>query len=241
MPVYAPSYKKGPHVFRNREFMVISYVTDLEALKAAVPEPLEPDLSNGPVVRFEFIKMPDCNEFGAYTESGQVIPVTYNGQKGNYSHSMFLDDLGPVVWGREVLGFPKKMGVPEFRVDSISKDCLIGVLRYGELEIARASMGFKWEAFDLEKVRAAMEAPNFLIKLIPDVDHSPKVCELVSYPIVDVTIKQAWTGPAALQLFDHALAPISQLPVRKVVGGLHFVSDLTLGTGAVAYDYLRVS
>lgn len=239
MPIYSPSYKKGPHIFRNREFMIISYETDLEALKQAVPEPLELDLSSGPIVKYEFIKMPDCNEFGSYTESGQVIPVLFNGRKGNYVHSMFLDDICPIVGGREVWGFPKKYGIPEFRVDSVSKDCYIGILKYGELEIARATMGYKFEAVDTEKLRKAMECDNYLIKLIPDVDYEPKICQLVNYPIENVTVKEAWTGPASLQLFDHALAPISKLPVKKIVGALHFISDLTLGKGKVDYDYLN--
>ena len=48
----------------------------------------------------------------------------------------------------------------------------------------------------------------------------------------------AWSGPAALQLFAHALAPVAQLPVLEVVSGVHIVSDLTLGLGTVVHDYL---
>jgi acetoacetate decarboxylase len=33
--------------------------------------------------------MPDSTGFGNYTESGQVIPVTFNGQEGGYTHAMF--------------------------------------------------------------------------------------------------------------------------------------------------------
>jgi acetoacetate decarboxylase len=55
----------------------------------------------------------------------------------------------------------------------------------------------------------------------------------------DVTVKGAWSGPAALQLFHHALAPVAQLPVLEIVSGVHIVSDLTLGLGTVVHDYLR--
>ena len=54
----------------------------------------------------------------------------------------------------------------------------------------------------------------------------------------DVSVKGAWSGPAALQLFHHALAPVAQLPVLEVVSGVHILSDLTLGLGAVVHDYL---
>ena len=53
-----------------------------------------------------------------------------------------------------------------------------------------------------------------------------------------MTVKGAWGGPAALELFQHALAPVAQLPVLEVVSGVHVVSDLTLGLGSVVYDYL---
>ena len=51
-------------------------------------------------------------------------------------------------------------------------------------------------------------------------------------------MKEAWTGPAALGLFPHALADVAKLPVREVVSALHFKADLTLGLGTVAFDYL---
>jgi acetoacetate decarboxylase len=47
------------------------------------------------------------------------------------------------------------------------------------------------------------------------------------------------TGPAALDLHPHALAPVAELPVFEVLSGIHIVTDLTLGLGKVVYDYLR--
>ena len=41
MPLTNPSFPPGPYRFFNREFFVITYRTDPEALAAVVPEPLE--------------------------------------------------------------------------------------------------------------------------------------------------------------------------------------------------------
>ena len=79
MPLNNPSYPPGPYRFYNREFMVITYRTDIDALRAVVPEPLE---IIEPIVKYEFIRMPDSTGFGDYTETGQVIPVSFNGEKG---------------------------------------------------------------------------------------------------------------------------------------------------------------
>ena len=67
-----PSYPAGPYRFIDREFLVITYETDPELIRAGLPEPLEP--IDQPIVHYEWIKMPDSSGFGSYTESGLVIP-----------------------------------------------------------------------------------------------------------------------------------------------------------------------
>jgi acetoacetate decarboxylase len=100
-------------------------------------------------------------------------------------------------------------------------------------------MGYKHREADLAQVKASLEAPNFLFKIIPHVDGSPRICELVEYHLEDVTIKGAWTGPPALHLSPHALAPVAELPVLEIVSAIHILADLTLGLGEVVHDYLR--
>src|SRR5207249_7474454 len=106
MPLHSPSYPPGPYRFINREYMIITYRTDRAALEKVVPKPLE---IVDPVVKYEFIRMPDSTGFGDYTESGQVIPVRFSGEIGGYVHAMFLDDDPPIAGGRELWGFPKKL------------------------------------------------------------------------------------------------------------------------------------
>ena len=67
---------------------------------------------------------------------------------------------------------------------------------------------------------------------------APQVCELVRMQITDLTIKGAWSGPGRLQLFEHALAPMADLPVREVVAVSHILTDLSLGPGTAVHDYL---
>jgi acetoacetate decarboxylase len=100
-------------------------------------------------------------------------------------------------------------------------------------------MGYKHRAADLVQVKASLAAPNFLLKIIPHVDGTPRICELVEYHLEDVMIKGAWVGPAALHLSPHALAPVAELPVLEVVSANHLLVDLTLGLGKVVHDYLQ--
>ena len=107
MPLTNPAFPRGPYRFFDREYLIVTYRTDEDALRAVVPEPLE---VVEPIVKYEFIRMPDSTGFGDYTESGQVIPVRFRGEHGVYVHSMYLDDDAAIVGGRELWGFPKKLG-----------------------------------------------------------------------------------------------------------------------------------
>ena len=163
MPMTSPAYPKGPYRFINREFLIVTYETDLDILKQVVPEPLE---VTDPIVKFEFIRMPDSTGFGNYTESGQVIPVTYKGKKGGYVHSMYLDDEAPIAAGREIWGFPKKLAKPCMCVES---ETLIGRLDYETCQVAVATMGYKYNMLDIKKVHESLLAPSYLLKIIPHV------------------------------------------------------------------------
>jgi acetoacetate decarboxylase len=233
MPLTSPAYPPGPYRFYNREYMIITYRTDPERLRAVVPEPLE---VTEPIVKYEFIRMPDSTGFGDYTETGQVIPVTFEGRAGGYTHCMFLNDHPPIAGGRELWGFPKKLADPSLKPDI---DALVGRLDYHGVPVALATMGYKHKAADHAAVLASMQAPNFLLKIIPHVDGSPRICEIVEYALTDIDLKGAWTGPAALSLTPHALAPVAELPVLEVLGAVHILADLTLDLGKVVYDYMQ--
>lgn len=233
MPLTNPAFPPGPYRFVNREYFIIRYRTDPEALRRIVPEPLQ---FSEPVVNYEFIRMPDSTGFGDYTESGQVIPVSYQGHAGSFVHQMFLNDHPPIAGGRELWGFPKKLAQPKLAVEI---DTLVGTLNYGSVRIATGTMGYKHLALDAATEARKLAAPNFLLKIIPHVDGTARICELVRYHCEDITVKGAWTGPAALDLYSHALAPVAELPVLQVLSAKHIVADLTLGLGTVVHDYLR--
>lgn len=232
MPLTNPSFPRGPYRFTDREYVIITYRTDPAAIAAVVPEPL---VAPDPIVKYEFIRMPSSTGFGDYTESGQVIPVTFNGEEGSYVHAMYLDDDAPIAGGRELWGFPKKLATPKLQHEG---EVIVGTLHYGSVLCATATMGFKHVALNRDDVAKSLLKPNFLIKIIPHVDATPRICELVRYYLADVTVKEAWTAPADLQLFRHVSADVARLPVLEVLSAVHFVADLTLGLGEVAHDYL---
>ena len=156
-----------------------------------MPEPLQVD---EPLVKYEFIRMPDSTGFGDYTESGQVIPVSLKGRKGGYTHCMFLNDEPPIAGGRELWGFPKKLAEP---------DACASRSRHARRH-PRLRSGARRHRHDGLQARArgprrsqglAASAPNFLLKIIPHVDGTARICELVEYRLEDIELKGAWAGP----------------------------------------------
>jgi acetoacetate decarboxylase len=107
----------------------------------------------------------------------------------------------PIASGREVWGFPKKLASPTLRTEI---DTLVGTLDYGPVRVATATMGYKHKTADLASVKASLAEPNFLLKIIPHVDGTPRICELVEFYLKDVDLKGAWTGPSSLNLWSHA-------------------------------------
>jgi acetoacetate decarboxylase len=245
MPAAAPSYPKGPYRFVNREYFIVTYESDPEAIRKALPEPLQP--APGNLVAYEFIKMPDSSGFGDYMESGVVIPCLFEGKEVNFTVMMFLDDEPPMTGGREIWGFPKKYGNPELKV---IHDTLTGILKYDDERVAMGTMRYKTEDLvSKDLAHAEMRDPDAIIakltktqinlKLIPGVDGSMQIAQLVAYNMCDATIKGAWSGEARLHLVPHVNAPVADFPVKRIIGGSHFIADITLPYGKVIHDYLN--
>jgi acetoacetate decarboxylase len=232
-PLGAPAYPSGRYRFTGREYLNVLYRTDAEAMRRVVPEPLT---VGDPLVKFEVMRMPDVTGLGSFTESGQVLQVEYEGESADYLHAMYVDSLASIASGREISAFPKKAGAPSLYVDS---DTLVGTLDYGTLRVATATMGYKHAPLTEEDAVAEVGRPTYGLKMLPGYDRRPRILELVRSQITDITVRGAWTGPARLQLFEHALAPLADLPVREIVSASHILADLTLGRASLVHDYLQ--
>ncbi|MGI6154130.1 MAG: acetoacetate decarboxylase family protein [Christensenellaceae bacterium] len=111
----------GDLIFRPSEVLTILYETKAEIIKRILPPPLVP--YEKPYVIIAYNNFKDVN-FDAglrgpgYRETALYIPATYEGKMGTYVAAMTLNtDLGTIM-GREIAGYPKKVGT----VDHYYKD-----------------------------------------------------------------------------------------------------------------------
>lgn len=234
MPAASASYGRPPCRYINREFFTVCYESEPAAIRLAVPEPLQPDGSN--TVLYEWIKMPDSSCLGSYEESGIVIPCTFKGEPCNFTAQMYLNNGPAILAGREIWGFPKKWGKPCLRVEET--ETLTGTLHYNSILVAMGTMPFKYKVLDNTSIAESIAKTQVNLKLIPDVDGSPKIAQLVAYNLESIIVKGGWSGPARLSLTPHVNAPVADLPVKSCIGGKHFIADLTLPYAKVMHDYL---
>lgn len=233
MPFTSPAYPRGPYRYVGRETFTIAYRSDAAAVAQVVPEPLA---AAGDEARLVFTAMPDSTGFGRYHMCTQSIPVHLpDGIAANYLRFMFVDAHPPSAGGRELWGFPQKLAQPGLAAEH---DTLVGHLDHGSIRVATGSMGFKHAIMGEAQAAEALGRPGVTLKIMPDVDGSPRICELVRFAFTDIAVRGAWTGPAALSLRSHALAPLASLPVRKVLWASHIVADMTLPHGEIIHDYL---
>jgi acetoacetate decarboxylase len=231
-PLTAPAYPPVIPRYTGREYVNIYYRTDPDAARALTPEPLAVD---DPVVRFELMRMNEVTGYGPYLEVGQAIAVTLDGEPGEYVHAMYVDDFAAAAGGREVGAYPKVLGTPALRTEH---GALVGTLDHGSIRVATATMGYKHHALDPAEAARALAVPSYMVKYGLGYDATLRVCELACTRAKDITITEAWTGPARLQLFEHVLAPLADLPVREVVSASHIIADLSLGEFTKVHDYL---
>jgi acetoacetate decarboxylase len=234
MPLASPTFPHGPFRFTNREYLVVSYETDPAAIRAALPEPLQPA---GNVVSVQWLALPDGEGFGAYTACAQVIPCTLGGKPCSFIGQMYVDNTSPLCGGREIWGYPMKFGHARLEV---AGDTLTGSLDYAGQPVAMGTMTYKHKAHpnDAAREQLLLARTQVTLKIIPDIDGRPAIAQLVGVDFQDVQVHGAWVGAARLQLTPAVNAALSDLPVGRVVGGLHLVTDMTLPYGRVLHDYL---
>lgn len=232
-PLGVTSYLRRPALFTDREYFNVVYRTDVDAARRVVPEPLT---VAEPLVRFEVMKMGDVEGFGPYLECGQLVAVNCGGESGEYLRAMYVDNVPALIGGRELSAYPKLHGSPGLFVDD---GALVGTLDRGAVRVATATMAYKWRPMDLDVAKEVIGTPGFAVKTVPDaVGGGLLQAALLRMQITDLTVLGAWSGPARLQLFEHVMAPLSDLPVREIVSASHIVTSLRLPSATLVHDYL---
>lgn len=254
MPVSAPSYKCGPVHLNDRNIFAVVYESYPEAIDAIVPDKLRPHASNQVVVQWVTSKSTGLGDYAKVDvfvrccpldgeETGTVLAKQGRSSGWNphgdfvlYHVMSFSNSSAPITFGREFGGEPQKFASPVEL--AVHQDTIVGRLDYCGERVATATMAYHHAPLSVQRAAAMLSAPKVTLKLLPDVDGSPAVAQLVGSHHDVTRVNWAYEGHAGIHLLSHANAPLSDLPVKHVLSGFHMNADLVLGRGHVLYDYL---
>lgn len=232
MPVDAPAYQKPPFYYRGTHAISVAYETDTAAALALLPEPLA--LPEPAIAALSFYEY-RWSTFGPYNEVILSLMVEHKGRPLTYIAHIAVTTEPPMLGGREIWGYPKKLAAIDFKLE---RDMIYGTLeRPAGVRLASAV------------VRPERPAPNgqvpalkpVSLRLIPSPEENaerPTCAELIEAEI-EVRMIEAWVGNGSIQFAEGStLDPWNALPVKKIMSANYMVSDMTLGWGKVI-DRLR--
>lgn len=236
MPAHKPAYKKGPWFYRDTEALVITYLTDEDAVLDMLPSDLELIEPATAFMVLEFNHMTTSG--GPYGEVYTGVLCMYEGEVYGYTNAVYVTTENALTMGREIWGFGKKMA---HRIELIKHGT--GEIE-GVVEVKPGHIACK--AFilpDTNLPASAMEAlPLAVLKVIPDVEggDKPGLAQLNSVFFTGVPHKgpdgkdELFSGEATLEV--DKISDVN-LPVLQVVDAKYVRMTADLPYGKILKTY----
>ncbi len=233
-PWDAPMIPPFPFRFRNAEIMTVYWRTESRAMQFLVPPPLQ---AVGDVACVHIYRMNDTDWLGPYSEANVMFGARLGEHHGAYSPYLVLSsDIG-VTHGREIHGQPKKIGQP---LIDIRGDLVVATVTRNAIDVMTATMAYKQNAVGADALTPYFDfSTNLNLKAIDHIDGRAAIRQITSRKLTDVTVHEAWTGPATMELRANAQLPVFRLPVVEPLQGFFWRADFTLVPGEIVYDYLE--
>jgi acetoacetate decarboxylase len=231
MPADAAAYQRPPFYYRNTRSIAVAFETDAEAALEALPAPLT--LSDPATAVLSFYEYP-WTTFGPYNEAILSLLVEHKGRPMTYIMHIAVTTEPPMLAGREIWGFPKKLAQIEFKSE---RDMIYGTLeRPAGVRLASAIVRPERPADNGHSTAR----PPVSLRLIPSAEENghPSCAELIE-TTTEVKVIEAWTGIGSIAFAEGSrLDPWNRLPVKRVIQASYALSEMTLGFGKVI-DHLE--
>jgi acetoacetate decarboxylase len=231
MPALSGLYGKPPFEYREATQMTVEFTTDPSVLRELVPEPLIPNEDAKVYVSSaEFLS----SGFGRYLEAHIFTHATYEGRLVNFSMYLVLDSDVAIGAGREIWGFPKKLGrlTLDMKDDVVRTTVERGGITLIDAAVHLAELGTEEDLGGTPEWVAHRFIPNVSNSAPPDID------QLTSTTLTNVVTQDVYKGAATLAFGSSPSDRLELLPVNEVTGGFYFQYQFTLGDGEVIHDYL---
>ena len=233
MPVTSEAAQKPPYYYRNMDMMFFLYKTDPEAALEWLPDALELD---EPALITIIIAYYGWSTFGPYHEAMMSIRARLDGEVVSYYPALFTDQEAPLIGGREIWGFAKKLANIEIKHQS---EVMMGT-------VERPSGNRLMTGTMRNVTPVAPEdfqiTPRVSLRMIPSAsgEGPPALAELIGSslalkPHIGANgIPHIWTGPGSIH-YDcpSAIDPWYKMPVVEMLGCYSGIFDAELSPGKV--------
>jgi acetoacetate decarboxylase len=218
MPAYAPLFPKPPYYYKNASLMIFKYVTS-ESAARMVPDVVE--LADPPTAGLVFASYPSSN-LGPYDEVVLFLDVTFKGRPLQYAAFLYVTSDAAMAAGREMGGYPKKIG----RIEFLPGPAPTAVLeRPAGLRLCTGTMRPEQRQIPDAGAQKTATPPapmvlNYLtLRLFPSpqLNQPPSLVQLLeTHWTIDTS--EAWTGPGSCQLTGASeLDPLHWAPVVQPI------------------------
>jgi acetoacetate decarboxylase len=240
------AYAPPPYLYRGVEDIFIAYEADRVAVESLLPPGLEP--ADDVPVCIAWGRWIPFSSFGPYREAYVMVRTSLKGETYLYQPFIFTDNEIPLVAGREIWGFAKKLATMRRSSGGAGQPFGEQLLFTTERPAGQRIMTMSIICDGLAEPDELEPLPVLSMRLIPnaEADKPPSVCELVRLD-VDASLHRSadgrpmlFTGRASLTMDAVSAAdPWHLLAPTRLLRGYFGVYDFDLTHGVVVKDYLQ--
>lgn len=241
-------YRRPPHHYRGVEDLQVHYEADAQGVLPLLPPGVEP--IDDPVPCLVKARWAPFSFHGPYHEAYIAVTVRFRGGTYRYIPLIVTDSDAPLVAGREIWGYPKKLASiwHSWSGEDMSsgEQFAAAVERPKGVPLMRCSMTCDRVADKSELERL----PALSLRLFPDPEggERPSVAQLVRLDGAGRIHEAAdgsaflFAGRAALEMRAASAAdPWHRFAPRKIHGAYFCRADIRHDPGTIVHDYLTES
>jgi acetoacetate decarboxylase len=240
-PIDSPTSGLPPSRFTDGEVLTLQYATDPAAIRALLPEPLEPINDTVQIQVSRWGSVPGSGR--DIHECNVMVGARYRGASsivdGSYSPYFWVESDRSMVGGREFHGQPKRMA--DISLETVG-DIHIGRVRQNGIDVFTGTMQYKPTKSTFDRLRSRIDpVTNINLKIVNHIDSTPAIKQLTSRDLTDIEILECYEGPCTVDVRPSATAPLYRLPPLEFLEGFYWRTEFSLVGGYVLHDYLAES
>ncbi len=229
-PVISQLYSPPPLIWRDTRVVLVVYETDIDRVRAVLPEPMEP--AGNKVIAW--VSDTPLGTQGACGEACLYVQARYGDLEGTYEPYLYVTTEIPLAAGREIWGFAKKIAKIDLRLE---RDIYQGVVERVGTQIM--------------KIQTTVDSPAsfdglpwgkdgvFSLKVIPGaaVDEPALRQLVITAGQVNAVGGHFFEGRGSIA-FEHSdIDPLDLLKPVRVLGGYYGIVEMFLPLGKIVHRF----